>query len=80
MAQHPKMECIGSIGSIIFAILEVQVNGKLALGGSFWFSIAAWRSLHQDILGALAFLRTNYPSPPEAPKDQLFGILEPLRT
>ena len=28
MAQHPKIETIGSIGSIIFAILEVQVHAK----------------------------------------------------
>ena len=26
MAQYPKIESIGSIGSIILAILEVQVN------------------------------------------------------
>ena len=29
MAQYPKIESIGSIGSIILAILEVQVDPKL---------------------------------------------------
>ena len=31
MALYPKMESMGSTGSIILAILEVQVDGKLRL-------------------------------------------------
>ena len=36
MARYPKMESIGSTGSIILAILEVQVNNRLL----FWGTVA----------------------------------------
>ena len=42
MAQYRKTESIGSIGSIISAILEVQVQPKKELLWSLW--VANWRS------------------------------------
>ena len=32
MAQYPKIESTGSIGSIILGLLEVQVDGKAVVG------------------------------------------------
>ena len=59
MAQHPKIESIGSIGSIILPILEVQVcqNAKVA---SLTAPDPVNRPTNTHILGALAFHPTSH--------------------
>ena len=66
LAQYPKIESIGSTGSIILGILKLQIHGPFGFCGTFQFQACAVE-LSMELKVEVS--RTGHPKPYLHPKN-----------